>query len=319
MINIGNLLDACGISYTDKQLAKLDKLVNELLQKLSLQQFACDKTLQCDSIPVSLDKSRNENFVNRTVLKPFQEFDIKPEPHSSTTIMEEIVEDSMIEICQTCGLEFGNKAVLKIHNSLVHPEKNKIDQNSDLGGDDPFASLHTFDNSNHVSDSVQENYNRNKNNAKHDVEIIKKIPTILEETEIQMQEPDAHCEESAKLNMDTSVHEKKKPFKCDICDYNFSGKGNLKRHTDSVHEGKKPFKCDICDYSCSAKGTLTTHVSSVHEGKKSFKCDVCGYRCSRNGNLAPHVSSVHEGKKPFKCDICDYSCSQKGTLTKHGS
>ena len=78
MINIGNLLDACRISYTDKQLAKLDKLVNELLQKLSLQQFACDKTLQCDSIPVSLDKSRNENFVNRTVLKPFQEFDIKP-------------------------------------------------------------------------------------------------------------------------------------------------------------------------------------------------------------------------------------------------
>ena len=26
------------------------------------------------------------------------------------------------EICQICGLEFGNKAVLKIHNSFVHPE-----------------------------------------------------------------------------------------------------------------------------------------------------------------------------------------------------
>ena len=34
MNDIGNLLDACGISYTDKQLAKLDKLFDELLKKL---------------------------------------------------------------------------------------------------------------------------------------------------------------------------------------------------------------------------------------------------------------------------------------------
>ena len=317
MINIGNLLDACGISYTDKQLAKLDKLVNELLQKLSLQQFACDKTLQCDSIPVSLDKSRNENFVNRTVLKPFQELDIKPEPHSSTIIMEEIVEDSMIEICQTCGLEFGNKAVLKIHNSLVHPEENKDDQNSDLVGNDPFVSLQTFDNSKHVSDSVQENCNRNKNNAKHDVETIEKIPTILEETEIQMQEPDAHCEESAKLNMDTSVHEKKKPFKCDICDYNFFEKGNLKRHTDSVHEGKKPYKCSICDKRCSLKAELKEHIEIVHEKKKPHKCPICDYKCAKKGNLNTHVASVHEKKKPHKCSICDFSCSQQSQLKRH--
>ena len=26
------------------------------------------------------------------------------------------------EVCHICGLEFGNKAVLKIHYSLVHPE-----------------------------------------------------------------------------------------------------------------------------------------------------------------------------------------------------
>ena len=52
-----------------------------------------------------------------------------------------------------------------------------------------------------------------------------------------------------------TVQEKKKPFKCDICGYSFSGKGSLKKHIASVHEGKKPFKCEICDYSCSQKGT----------------------------------------------------------------
>ena len=27
-------------------------------------------------------------------------------------------------------------------------------------------------------------------------------------------------------------------------------KGDMNKYVASVHEGKKPFKCDICDYSC---------------------------------------------------------------------
>ena len=50
-------------------------------------------------------------------------------------------------------------------------------------------------------------------------------------------------------------------------------------HVTSVHKGEKPFKCDICDYSCSRKGNLNRHVS-MHEGNKPFKCDICGYSCS---------------------------------------
>ena len=33
MIDIGILLDVCGITYTEEQLMKLDKLLNNLLQK----------------------------------------------------------------------------------------------------------------------------------------------------------------------------------------------------------------------------------------------------------------------------------------------
>ena len=46
MIVIRNLLDACGISYTDKQLAKLDKLFDKLLKKMILQQYDFDETTQ---------------------------------------------------------------------------------------------------------------------------------------------------------------------------------------------------------------------------------------------------------------------------------
>ena len=66
-----------------------------------------------------------------------------------------------------------------------------------------------------------------------------------------------------------SVHEEKKPFKCDICDYRCSYKGSMNRHVSSVHEEKKPFKCDICDYSFSQKSVMKSHVESVHGGKKA--------------------------------------------------
>ena len=49
------------------------------------------------------------------------------------------------------------------------------------------------------------------------------------------------------------------------CDYSCSLKGTMKTHVASVHEEKKPFKCDICDYSCSRKGNMNRHVSTVHE------------------------------------------------------
>jgi KRAB domain-containing zinc finger protein len=53
-----------------------------------------------------------------------------------------------------------------------------------------------------------------------------------------------------------SVHEEEKPIKCDICDYRFSQKSQMKRHVASVHEEEKPFKCDICEYSFSQKSHI---------------------------------------------------------------
>ena len=102
MINIGNLLDACGISYTDKQLAKLDKLINELLEKLSLHVFDSNETTQYGSIPDYQDKSGNEDLTDKTELKPsqncIQEFHFEPESQSNNTTMEEISRESEIEI-----------------------------------------------------------------------------------------------------------------------------------------------------------------------------------------------------------------------------
>ena len=43
-----------------------------------------------------------------------------------------------------------------------------------------------------------------------------------------------------------------------------------KLHGNSVHEQKKPFKCNICDADSSQKRDFESQVKSVHEEKKSL-------------------------------------------------
>ena len=89
-----------------------------------------------------------DSYVNKDTETEEVKFVIKEETSENNisdkaVIMEEVIEPPVHEYektqiefstnsnvkCQTCGLEFGNKVVLKIHNSMVHPEGKKIDQN----------------------------------------------------------------------------------------------------------------------------------------------------------------------------------------------
>ena len=97
-----------------------------------------------------------------------------------------------------------------------------------------------------------------------------------------------------------------KQYKCSECSSSFLTGYNLNRHISmyherkkkniaSVHERKKPFNCEICDYSCTQKNDMTQHVSSVH--------DICNYSYFLKHDIKKHLESVHEEKKSFKCDI----------------
>ena len=42
-----------------------------------------------------------------------------------------------------------------------------------------------------------------------------------------------------------AAHERKKPYKCGICDLNFSENNEMESHIDAVCKRKKPFNCDV--------------------------------------------------------------------------
>ena len=95
--------------------------------------------------------------------------------------------------------------------------------------------------------------------------------------------------------------------RCPKCPFVTEFKHHLLYHTRN-HLGQKPFKCALCNYEASLKGNLTKHIDAVHDGKKPFSCDICGMSFKQKQGLERHVPLVHEGIKPFQCEICEYPC-----------
>ena len=50
---------------------------------------------------------------------------IAKEPENDGEYIKSGISSNENEKCQICGLEFGNKAVLNIHTSVVHPKETK--------------------------------------------------------------------------------------------------------------------------------------------------------------------------------------------------
>ena len=83
----------------------------------------------------------------------------------------------------------------------------------------------------------------------------------------------------------------------------------------NFYAGEKPFKCDLCDYATTRRGNLRTH-QRIHTGEKPYQCEQCDKAFATKHKLTQHIL-VHTGEKPYKCDTCDYACNQQGNLKIH--
>ena len=88
MINIGLLLDVCGISYTEKQLTSLQKLVNDIVLKYIPQNLHEKNSDSGDLLHDQFDKS--EEISNYTKMESFEKQNIE--------IKEEIEQGKLITL-----------------------------------------------------------------------------------------------------------------------------------------------------------------------------------------------------------------------------
>ena len=117
------------------------------------------------------------------------------------------------------------------------------------------------------------------------------------------------------------VHNKKRPFKCDVCGFGCSTKYQVKKHKKMKHDGEK-YTCHMCGASVT---NLSGHIYTVHnkEKHKNF-CDICGKTFGIFRNLKRHKSAMHSGRvrRGNSCSLCNIRCKildmSKHILTIHG-
>ena len=128
---------------------------------------------------------------------------------------------------------------------------------------------------------------------------------------------------SSLKNHIATVHEGKKPLKCDY------KKCGLNRHILAIHEGKVLYKCQICNKNVLDKIDIKRHlkvvhdqkfdlvkqkVKSVHQKKQPSFCTIC---LKSYSDLQLHVKLVHEEAKPFLCSICKCGFTELYKLKSH--
>lgn len=124
----------------------------------------------------------------------------------------------------------------------------------------------------------------------------------------------------SRLDTHMLSHTGQRPFKCDLCDKDFTRNAHLKRHKQINHEGLKPcnqeLKCDQCGSKFANKYSLKKHVKKTHEVKQYF-CDICDKSFHKNHLLRVHKLEHTNDTNPHKCSQCSKQFKYPGQLKRH--
>ena len=120
------------------------------------------------------------------------------------------------------------------------------------------------------------------------------------------------------------IHEKRKDYKCSMCNYAAGTRQGLGYHVKSAHEHLRDVVCDECDYRTSHKHNLVFHMKVVHKKIKEYECSSCGHKCAELRGLRRHIEAKHgestkEATKSDQrcCEVCGFKSSKSSELARH--
>ena len=107
-----------------------------------------------------------------------------------------------------------------------------------------------------------------------------------------------------------------KPYRCTICSYSSSKKGNLWIHEKALHAGYI-LNCDLCDFMSPSLKLMRGHRLRAHgPTNMEYACEKCSYQSISQANLTEHMQVKHEGKR-YLCNLCAYTALFKRQLLRH--
>merc|ERR1711990_569771 len=119
------------------------------------------------------------------------------------------------------------------------------------------------------------------------------------------------------MESDDQKDQKKKLYKCNLCEKKFTRKKN--RNTHQLSHTAKNFKCDKCDKEFQYPSQLAKHRKEFH-GKKIrpcenlFECPHCQKMIKTKAALNTHIQMVHEHDSD---EAGCYQCGQCGREYKY--
>lgn len=106
---------------------------------------------------------------------------------------------------------------------------------------------------------------------------------------------------------------KERQYICHICDKQFHGTTDLKRHL-LIHSDERPHICTECNKGFRQISSLKSHIASIHSNEKNFACEECGKRFPIKERLKLHMR-VHSGEKPYSCTECSKTFARGGQVS----
>jgi KRAB domain-containing zinc finger protein len=292
ILDIGLLLDVCGITYNTEQIEKLQRLIEDVG---GCNCVSAEAKCESEEDVLALVKEEPEENHSNAEFPP----DLLLEDHGQPSFDWDPGLDMKSELgvavkkfgCAHCDEICADRKSLDFHVKDLHNVKpvqcDKCHKS--------FASVRAM--ARHAqSQTCRQNDPTVPNLCQHCGKVF-----------------DTH----EQLRTHFRYNHKERPESCGICHHKFHSIRDLKRHVSSVHEGRKDVQCQECGKFFACSNTLATHVRCVHLKLRPYKCQLCQKAFTLLDTLKKHRLWAHSNTRPFGCDQCGKAFAIKNQLNNH--